>query len=140
VLEMRVRVLTWQTMELVCLHHHDEASAELEVSGPSVDSRPGGHVGNIGNRVVWSDLAIAVVAVGVGSTGLSVGGGGVVRGETVQDRLLLRIASGLSMKFFGRSNLVIHYPCFHPQQEKTSEVILHKQWLPYMHITMNISF
>ena len=52
VLEMRVRVLTWQTMELVCLHHRDEASAELEVSGPSVDSGPGGHVGNVGNRVV----------------------------------------------------------------------------------------
>ena len=31
VLEIRVRVLTRQTMELVCLHHRDEASAELEV-------------------------------------------------------------------------------------------------------------
>jgi hypothetical protein len=33
-----------------------------------------------------------------------------------------------------------HYPCFHPQQEKTSKVSLHKQWLPYMHIIMNMSY
>ena len=56
VLEMCVCVVAWQTMELVCLHHHDEASAELKVSIPSVDSRPSGHVGNIRNRVFAESL------------------------------------------------------------------------------------
>ena len=56
VLEMRVCVLTWQTIELVCLHHHDEACAELEVPIPSVDSRLNGHIGNIRDRVVIEHL------------------------------------------------------------------------------------
>ena len=56
VLEMHVRVLTWQTRELVCLHHRDEASAELKVPIPSVASRPNGHVGNSGDRVVMECL------------------------------------------------------------------------------------
>jgi hypothetical protein len=38
VLEMHVRILTWQTRELVCLHHRDEASAELKVPIARVDS------------------------------------------------------------------------------------------------------
>jgi hypothetical protein len=44
-----VCVLTWQTTELVFLHHRDEASLDLKVSSPSVDNGPNGHVGN--NRV-----------------------------------------------------------------------------------------
>ena len=46
VLEMRVRVLAWQTMELVCLHHRVEAGMELKVPIPNIDSGPNGHVGN----------------------------------------------------------------------------------------------
>jgi hypothetical protein len=38
-------------MELVCLHYHDEASTELEVSLPNIDSGPNGHVGNDGGVV-----------------------------------------------------------------------------------------
>jgi hypothetical protein len=52
VLEMCVCVLTKQTTEWVCLHHHDEASLELKVFGGRVDSRLKGHVGNRGDRVV----------------------------------------------------------------------------------------
>ena len=53
---MHICILTWQTGELVCLHHHDEAGAELEVPIPSVDSRPNGHVGNNGGGVVAEAL------------------------------------------------------------------------------------
>ena len=56
VLEMRVRVLVWQTMELVCLHHRDEASTELEVPIPNVDSGPNGHVRNSGGGVITEGL------------------------------------------------------------------------------------
>ena len=56
VLEMHVRVLTWQTRELVCLHHHDEAGVELEAPIAGVDNRPNGHVGNSGARVVVEGL------------------------------------------------------------------------------------
>ena len=56
VLEMRVRVLARQTMELVCLHHRDEAGIELEVPIPSVYSRPNGHVGNSRGGVVTEGL------------------------------------------------------------------------------------
>jgi hypothetical protein len=52
VLEMRVRVLR----ELVCLHHHDKVSAELEVSITSVDSWPNRHIGNSGDGVVTECL------------------------------------------------------------------------------------
>ena len=53
---MRVRVLAWQTMELVRLHHRDEASTELEVPIPNVDSGPNRHIGNIGGGVVTKGL------------------------------------------------------------------------------------
>ena len=56
VLEMHVRVLTWQTRELVCIHHRDEASVELEVFIAGADSRPNGHVGNSGDGVVMDCL------------------------------------------------------------------------------------
>ena len=46
VLEMCVRVLAWQTMELVRLHHHDEAGMKLEVLIPNVNRGTNGHVGN----------------------------------------------------------------------------------------------
>ena len=52
VLEMCVCVLAWQTMELVCLHHRDEASTELEVSHARVDSGPIGHIGNSRDKVL----------------------------------------------------------------------------------------
>ena len=39
-------------MELVCLHHRDEAGMELKVPIPNVDSRPNVHVGNSGGGVV----------------------------------------------------------------------------------------
>jgi hypothetical protein len=42
VLKVSIRVLTWQTTELVCLHYHDEAGVQLKVSSPSVDSGKGG--------------------------------------------------------------------------------------------------
>ena len=45
---MRVHVLAWQTMELVCLHHRDEAGTKLEFPIPNIDSGPNGHVGNSG--------------------------------------------------------------------------------------------
>ena len=62
---MRVHVLAWHTMELVCLHHHDEAGMELKVPLPNIDSRPNGHVGNSGG---------GVVADGTGLTSLTVEG------------------------------------------------------------------
>ena len=46
VLEMCVRILTGQTTEWVCLHHHDETSPNLEVSVARVNSRANGHIGN----------------------------------------------------------------------------------------------
>ena len=46
VLQMCTCVLAWQTTELDCLHHHNQASLELEVSSGCVDSGPNGHVGN----------------------------------------------------------------------------------------------
>jgi hypothetical protein len=52
VLKVSVCVLTWQTTELVCLHHRDEASLELKVSNPCVDNGPNGHVGNSRGGVV----------------------------------------------------------------------------------------
>ena len=52
VLQVCTCVLTWQTIELVCLHHRYEASPELEVSGARVDSGPNGHIGNSGGGVV----------------------------------------------------------------------------------------
>jgi hypothetical protein len=55
-------------MELVCLHHHDEASAELKVSVPSVDNGPGGHVVTSGTEYSRRVLAIAVVVEGAGWT------------------------------------------------------------------------
>jgi hypothetical protein len=45
-------ILAWQTIELVCLYHRDEASPELKVSGARVDSGPNGHIGNSGGGVV----------------------------------------------------------------------------------------
>jgi hypothetical protein len=38
------------------LHHCDEAGAKLEVSIPSFDSRPNGHVGNSGGGIVMECL------------------------------------------------------------------------------------
>ena len=49
VLQVSTSVLAWQTTELVCLHHRDQASAQLKVSSSCVDSGPNGHVRN--NRV-----------------------------------------------------------------------------------------
>ena len=51
-----VCVLTRQTMELVCLHHRDEASMELKVAIPNVNSGPNGHVGNSGGGVVMEGI------------------------------------------------------------------------------------
>jgi hypothetical protein len=59
VLEMRVCILTRQAMELACLLHRDEASAKLEVSIPSVDSQPNGHIGNSGGGIVMECLGHA---------------------------------------------------------------------------------
>ena len=56
VLEMHVCVLAWQPMELVCLHHRDEAGMELKVPITDVDSRPNRHVGNNGGGVVTEGL------------------------------------------------------------------------------------
>ena len=56
VLEMHVCVLIRQTMELVCLHHRDEAGTELEVPIPNVNSGPNGHVGNSDGGVVMEGL------------------------------------------------------------------------------------
>ena len=56
VLEMRVCVLARQTMELVCLHHHDEAGMELKVPIPNVNSGPNRHVGNSGGGVAVEGL------------------------------------------------------------------------------------
>jgi hypothetical protein len=90
---MHIRVLTRQTRELVCLHHHDEASAELEVPIPNVDSRPNGHVSNSGDRVVdvakrlshdWSTGWCKVTSSSVG---------GLVEEEATWDRFFLRSAS-----------------------------------------------
>jgi hypothetical protein len=53
---MRVLVLTCQTRELVCLHHLDEAGAELEVSITGIDSQPNRHVGNSGDGLVTECL------------------------------------------------------------------------------------
>ena len=69
------------------------------------------------------------VADGAGVTGLTIDG--VVEEEAAGDRFFLRSASGFLMQFFSS---------FHPQQEKTSKFSLHKQWLPYMHIIMNMSY
>jgi len=52
VLEMCICLLARQTMELVCLHHRDQASAQLEVSIAHVDSGPNRHIGNSGGGVV----------------------------------------------------------------------------------------
>jgi hypothetical protein len=52
VLKMSTCILAWQTTELVCLHHRNEASLELKVFGAHVDSQPNGHIGNSGGRVV----------------------------------------------------------------------------------------
>ena len=56
VLQVCTCVLARQTTELVCLHHHDQASAQLKVSIARVDSRPNGHIGNSGGRVVMECL------------------------------------------------------------------------------------
>ena len=92
---MRVCVLAWQTMQLVCLHHCDEAGAELEVPIPNVDIRPNRHVGNSGGGVVAEGLGMIGVANGAGVTGLTVEG--VAKEEAVRDRFFLRSASRFLM-------------------------------------------
>ena len=89
---MRVRILAWQTMELVCLHHHDEAGTELEVPIPNVNSRPNGHVGNSRGGVVaeclghdWSGGWCEVTSSSVG---------GVVEEEAARELFFLRSATG----------------------------------------------
>ena len=52
VLQVCTCILAWQTTELVCLHHRNEASPELKVSGAHVDIGPNRHVGNNGGGVV----------------------------------------------------------------------------------------
>jgi hypothetical protein len=74
VLEMRVRVLTRQTKELVCLHHRDEANAELKVSDVRVDSGPNGHIGNSGDGVVTECLGHDGSSRWCGVTGSSIDG------------------------------------------------------------------
>ena len=70
---MRVRVLSWQTMELVCLHHRDEASMKLEVPSPNVNSGPNGHVGNNEGGVVAECLGHDWSSGWCGVTGLTIG-------------------------------------------------------------------
>ena len=88
---MCVHVLTWQTMELVCLHHHDEASIELAVPKPNVNNRPNGHVGNSGGGVDMKGLGYDWISRWCGVTSLTVGG---VAEEAAQDHFFLRSASG----------------------------------------------
>ena len=57
VLKVGVGILTWQATELACLHHRDEASADLEASIPHIDSGPSRHVGNSGSGVVTECLS-----------------------------------------------------------------------------------
>jgi len=49
-------VLARQTIELVCLHHRDQASAQLEDSIVRVDTGPNGHIGDSGGGVVAEGL------------------------------------------------------------------------------------
>ena len=49
---MHICVLARQTIEWVCLYHHDEASPKLEVSVARVDSGSNGHVSNSRDGVV----------------------------------------------------------------------------------------
>ena len=82
-------VLAWQTIELVCLHHHYEASSELKVSNARVDNGPNGHVGNSGCGVVTG----VIVADGTGVTSSTAGV--VAKEEVVRDLFFLRSASRL---------------------------------------------
>ena len=45
---MSICVLMWQAMELACLYHLDEASTELEVSIPNIDTGPTGMLAIVG--------------------------------------------------------------------------------------------
>ena len=56
VLKVGVGILASQATELACLHHRDEASADLEASIPHIDSGPSRHVGNSGGGVVTEYL------------------------------------------------------------------------------------
>ena len=49
VLQVCTCILAGQTIELVCLYHRDEASAQRKVPGPLVDNE---HVGNSEGGVV----------------------------------------------------------------------------------------
>ena len=92
---MRIRVLAWQTMELVCLHHRDEAGAEVKVPLPNIDRGPNGHVGNSGGGVVAEGLGHDWSGGWCGVTSSSVGG--VVEEEAARELFFLRSASGFSM-------------------------------------------
>ena len=52
VLQVCTCVLACQAIELACLHHRNQASPELKVSGARVDSGPNGHMCNSGGGVV----------------------------------------------------------------------------------------
>ena len=95
VLEMRVCVLARQTMELVRLHHRDEADTELKVPIPNVNSEPDGHVGNSGGGVIVEGPGHDWSSGWCGVTSSTIGG--VVEEEAAQDRFFLRSASGFSM-------------------------------------------
>jgi len=56
VLKVSVGIFALQATELTCLHHRDEASMDLKVAIPNIDSGPNGHVGNIGSGVITESL------------------------------------------------------------------------------------
>ena len=81
---MCVCILTRQTIERVCLHHHDKAHPDFEVLVGLSIVGPTGTLATAGTKnsqsVFW---AINLFADGVGVTGLIAGG--VVEEEAVQD-------------------------------------------------------
>jgi hypothetical protein len=95
VLEMHVRILTWQTRELVCLYHRDEAGAELEVSIAMLIAGPTGTLATAGTEYLRSVLAMIGVVDGAGLTSSSVGG--VTEEEVARDCFFLRSASGFAV-------------------------------------------
>ena len=81
-------------MELVCLHHRDEASTELEAHIPNVNSGPNGHIGNSWGGAVVEGLGHDWSSGWCGVTGLTIGR---VAEEVVRDRFFLRSAFGFLM-------------------------------------------
>jgi hypothetical protein len=117
---MSIGVLARKSTEWTRIYHCDQASTDLEVLVPEVDSGPGRHIGNSRNRELMRDFwAMVLVVANTDMSGVVVGG--MAKEVGAQVLFFLRSSSRLSTKFFGKSRPLIHYPVFIPKKEENIE-------------------